>query len=75
MEFTYTYKGVTYSADSEWRTANLTNIFRITTATQTFDIYPNRSRIKIVWEIYVGDPLPADFLQAVGEGLEEAGIY
>jgi hypothetical protein len=75
MEFTYTYLGVTYSADSEWRTANLTNIFRITTATQTFDIYPNRSRIKITWEIYVGDPLPADFLQAVGEGLEEAGIY
>jgi hypothetical protein len=75
MDFTYLYNGVSYNASAEWRTANLTNIFRISNTTQAFDIYPNTSRIKIQWEIYAGDPLPADFLQAVGEGLEAAGIY
>jgi hypothetical protein len=75
MDFTYVYKGVSYSASAAWRTANLTNVFRITNATQTFDIFPDTSRIKIIWKIYVGEPLPADFIQAVGEGLEAAGIY
>jgi hypothetical protein len=30
---------------------------------------------KIRWELYSGGELPEDFLQAVGEGLEKAGIY
>jgi len=75
MDFTYVFNGISYSASAEWRTANLTNVFRITNATQTFDIYPKTGGIKIVWKIYVGDALPADFVQAVGEGLEVAGIY
>jgi len=75
MDFTYVFKGVSYSASAEWRTANLTNVFRITYATQTFDIFSKTGGIKIVWEIYAGQPLPADFIQAVGEGLETAGIY
>ncbi|HEY2348985.1 MAG TPA: hypothetical protein VGH64_08220 [Puia sp.] len=75
MKFTYEYQGISYNATAEWSTSFMTNVFRIRNLTQIFDIYPNRSGIRIRWELYSGGELPEDFLQAVGEGLEKAGIY
>jgi len=75
VKFTYEYNGITYNATAEWRSSFMTNVFRIKNLTQTFDIFPNRNGIIIRWELYSGGEMPADFLLAVGEGLEKAGIY
>jgi hypothetical protein len=44
----------------------MTNVSRIKNLTQIFDIYPNRSGIKIRWKLYSGGELPEDFFASRG---------
>ena len=72
--FTFLYQGHEHTAKVEHFMIELTNRFRIFTETESFVIGPVHQG-RLFWLQSDGGFLNHDYVQAVGEGLEAAGIY
>ncbi len=73
--FTFIYQGQEHTAEVEHFTIELTNRFRIFTEKETFVMGPTMITGELLWLQSDGGLLKHDYVQAIGEGLEAAGIY
>ena len=72
--FNYSYQEQDFQAVVQHFSEGFANRFRIFTSMESFVIAPT-NHDKTIWLQADGQPLPYDLIQAVGEGLEAAGIY